>query len=217
VSRHFAMITRWLGSAALLAGLAGCALPAAPLDHHYRLTADAVEARFDSPILPGTLRVKRPRADAFTDGTSLLYRDAGSPTEIHRDPYRYWIDAPSLMIRDGLIHVLREARVAGQVITPELRTHADYTLASRLLELERLRDGAESEAGVEIELSLVRERDDALIFQAVYAETEPVDGREPSRTVEAFDRALERILTRFLTDLADARDARPLEFASWHR
>jgi ABC-type uncharacterized transport system auxiliary subunit len=204
-----------LVSAVLACLVLGCALPPAPLDHHYRLSASAAPFRFESPVMSGALRVKRPRADAFTDGTNLLYRKASSPAEIHRDAYQYWVDAPSLMLQDLMIAALREAGVADPVIAPDLRTPVDHTLASRLHRLEGVRGDGPGRAEVEIEISLIREDDRALIFQGLYAETEPTENDTAAATVEAFGRALDRILARFLNDLRDARDGQGPEVAVW--
>jgi ABC-type uncharacterized transport system auxiliary subunit len=195
--------------------LPACALPPAPIDHHYRLEAGASDVQFDTQILNGTLRIKRPRASAFIDGTSILYRDPDRPAEVMRSPYQYWVDAPTLMLRDELIRVLRGAGVADRVITSDLRAHADYILAGRLLALESLRNDDGSEARFEIELSLIRTEDQALLLQNVYAESERAVSDEPSAEVEALSRALDRALTRFLDDLAALADHEPQEISAW--
>lgn len=193
-----------------------CALPPAPVDHHYQIDASASPVQFETQILGGTLRIKRPRASAFIDSTRIVYRRSDEPAEVVRSAYQHWVDAPTLMLRDELIRVMRDSGAAEQVITSDLRIHADYTLAGRLLAFELVRSDSGNEARVELELSLIRSQGQALLLHAVYAESEGAESDEPSAQVEALSRALGRVLTRFLHDLAETSDNEPQEISAWH-
>jgi ABC-type uncharacterized transport system auxiliary subunit len=199
-----------------LALLVACALPPAPVDHHYQIKASASQVQFERQILGGTLRIKRPRASPFIDGTRIVYRRSDEPAEVIRSAYQHWVDAPTLMLRDELIRVMRDSGAAEQVITSDLRIHADYTLAGRLLAFELVRSDSGSEARVELELSLIRSQGQVLLLHGVYAESEGAESNEPSAQVEALSRALDRVLTRFLHDLAATRDDEPQEISAWH-
>jgi ABC-type uncharacterized transport system auxiliary subunit len=196
---------------------AGCALSPAPVDHYYRLATGPLERRFDTPRLLGTLRVKRPRAEALTDGTNLIYRRVDDPAEVHRDAYQFWTDAPSLQVRDVLIDALHSAQLAERIVPPGLRSPADFTLSSRIVRMERLVELGVERATFDIEFSLVRERDRQLLFHERYRDEETVAGTSAAQAVRAYDRALARILEQLVADL----DAKlPVESAGlrpWRR
>lgn len=201
---------------ALVVGFA-CAGKPAPVDHYYRLAPPNLEYRFETPPLAGTLRVKRPHAEALTDGTHLLYRSRSNPAEVYRDPYQYWSDAPTLLIQDLLLYAFDQARLAKRVIPAGLRSSVDFTLATRLLQLERLIESGSERATVEIEFSLLRETDRSLIFHRRYSDADTIAGTGAGPAVEAYDRVLSRVLTRFLQDLETELDGNAAGTTAWRR
>jgi ABC-type uncharacterized transport system auxiliary subunit len=181
--------------------MSACALSPAPVDRYFRLNGTPIDGGFESARLPGSLRVKRPRTDSLTDGTHLLFRRHDAPGEVFREPYQYWTDAPSLIVRDLLLEALAKAKLAERVLAPNLRTSSDYTLASRLMKFERLIETVGQRVIVEMEFSLVREDDRDLLFQQIYRESVQLGGSGPGSAVNAFDGAVHRILTRLIEDL----------------
>lgn len=181
--------------------LQACALSPAPVDSYYRLSADKVDFRFATPRLAGALKVRRPRADALTDGTHLLYRRAENPTQIYLEPYQLWTDSPTLLLRDLLLSVLRSANLAELVLPPSLGIPAEFNLVTRLARLERLVEAGSQRVRVEIEFSLVRERDRSLLFHETYSDSASIEGSGTPEVVAAYDLALSHILQRFLTEL----------------
>jgi ABC-type uncharacterized transport system auxiliary subunit len=200
---------------ALAIALSGCALAPGPVDHYYRLATGPIDHRFDSPRLRGTLRVKRPRAEALTDGTNLIYRRLDSPAEVHRDAYQFWTDAPSLLLRDVLIDALHSAKLAELIVAPGLHSAVDYTLSSRIVKMERLVEIGAERVTLDLEFAVERERDRELLFHKRYSDEETVLGTSTAQAVRAYDRALARILVKFMVDLDTALPVQTAGLHSW--
>jgi ABC-type uncharacterized transport system auxiliary subunit len=66
--------------------------------------------------------------------------------------------------------------------------------------LERVLGGPAPRVNVELEISVVRERGRRLVLLARYEEEEVVEGDGIEAAVLAFDRALTRVLERFVAD-----------------
>lgn len=206
-----------LGLCVIAIALFGCALSPAPVDHYYRLATGTIDHRFDSPRLLGTLRVQRPRAEALTDGTNLIYRHLDNPAEVHRDPYQFWTDAPSLLVRDVLIDALHSAKLAERIVAPGLRSPVDFTLSSRIVKMERLVEAGVERVTLDIEFAIVRERHRQLLFQRRYEDGEAIAGNGAGQAVRAFDRVLARILEQFMVDLDAALPVETAGLLSWRR
>jgi ABC-type uncharacterized transport system auxiliary subunit len=186
-------------AAALLLAL-GCALGSAPRDALYRLEPPA-PAALAQPALPGQLAVDRLRADAITSERLLLYRAGEDATEVRRHAYHQWVDPPPLMLQVALANALRSADVATNVVTSDEQTRPDYLLSGRILQFERRLDGP-PRAVLELELSLTRRADRALLLQRVYREERAAEGASVPEAVRAFDQALGALLERLVADLA---------------
>ena len=201
----------------LLVGVVGCALSPAPVDHYYRLEVAPPATRFETPRMAGTLRVNRPRAEALTDSSHLVFRRSDNPAEVQRDPYQLWSDAPSLLLRDALIDTLHASGIAQRIVPPGLRSPVDYTLSTRIMKLERIVDGSSERALLELEFSLEREGDRKMLFHRRYQEAEAVPGGGAARAVEAYDRALARVLEKLLVDLDQSLPRDGAGLAQWRR
>ena len=99
---------------------------------------------------------------------------------------------------------LRHVAFLHQVITPEMRLDADFRLAGRVNRFERLVADGSARATIELEFNLVRLGDHELLLLKTYREEEGAAGSEIGNSVEAFSRALHRILERLAADLPEA-------------
>ena len=193
-----------LGGAAI-ALLAGCAAGPAPENHFYRLQADAPETSLEKPVFPGTLEVDLFRSDALAGERLLLVRAEPDSPEIRRLPYHYWVDAPTRMVQIEVATYLRAAGAADRVIMPATRVEPDYVLRGRIVRLERVLGGPTPRARIELEISVVRVRGRALVLLVSYDEEVVAQDASIEATVVAFDRALTRILERFVADALSER------------
>ena len=183
---------------ALAAGiLAGCAAPPpAPEDQFYRL---AVTAEPGDQVLDGVIEVGRFDASGALGNRPLLYVDKGSNalTEYH---YHFWLEAPPVLLQGALVSYLRGAGVASQVVTPEMRARPDYTITGRVMRLETVR-GAPSKGVVQLELSLRREDDGALLVLGEYATEVPAGKSGIQTDVAALEKAVDDAFARFVADI----------------
>ena len=134
----------------------------------------------------------------------MLYRNANDPSQVRRAGYDQWVDPPPAMVQRAVVGFLRSANAAEVVITPEMRLDADFRLAGRVNRFERLVADGSARAMIELEFSLVRLENRELLLLETYREEEGVAGSEIGDSVEAFGRALHRILERMAADLPEA-------------
>ena len=187
--------------AGLVLALAACAQPPLPQDHFYRLQVVGPETPMTAPRLNGTLEVERFIADGLTAGRPIVFSNSGKPQELREYHYHFWVEPPTVMLRDQLVTYLRAAKVATTVVTPEVRVEPDYVLTARIRRLERI-VGTPPRAAVEIELGVRRTRDDRLLFQGTYGvETKAEDGTVGG-AVAAINRALTEIYAKVVADIS---------------
>ena len=192
---------------AALAPLLACALEPAAQDRFYRIEVPAPPAvEGTTPVLAGTLLVRRPRSDALTGGARLVYRDTTGDPHVQRFAYQHWVESPTTMVQRELAAWLRSAGLAEQVVTPDLRTSWDYVLSGRLHRMERVTGSGGARVVVELELALSREADYAVLLLRRYRRERPVADGAPATAVAAYQLALGEIFGEFA---ADARRAGP--------
>ena len=185
--------------------LGGCLSGPAPPDRFYRLELPDAAARLELPRLRGGLLVDSIRGDGMTRGRRMLYRSASDPSRVKREGYEYWVDVPPVMVQRALVAFLRSANVAEVVITPEMRLDADFRLGGRLHRFERLDGQGSSRVTIELEFTLAQAEGREPLLLETYSESEEVAGTEVGDSVEAFSRALHRILERLVLDLPEAQ------------
>ncbi|MCC7166673.1 MAG: membrane integrity-associated transporter subunit PqiC [Rhodospirillales bacterium] len=181
--------------------LAACAQPDIPNDQYYRLSAKAAVS-VASAARSGVIEVDRFAADGVTGERALVYSRSDSPNVLRQYHYHYWVEAPPRLIQEQVLAALREAKLAGSVVTPELRANADYRLKGRIRRFEQVLAGGTATASVEIETALVSLRDGKVVALATYREEDRAADESPAAAVAAFDRALARLFGRLIGDLA---------------
>jgi ABC-type uncharacterized transport system auxiliary subunit len=186
----------WLAGGALLLACAG---GPAPRDHFYRIQTSA-PAPLAAPVFAGTVEVDRFRADALTGGIRIVQRQGDGASELEPYDYHQWADPPTVLLQTCLVDFLRGTRAAPLVVTPELRAHSDFAVQGRIAQLEHQTGGGAPRAVVELELSISRESDRAVLLQRVYREERPAAGPSVAEAVDAASAAVSAIFTRFLAD-----------------
>jgi ABC-type uncharacterized transport system auxiliary subunit len=181
--------------------LVGCAAPPPPVDHQYRLAVESPTPA-ETPSLAGRLEVSRLRAESIAQGRQIAYRSTDRPNEIGLYAYHHWVDPLPLMIQNVLGQALREARVADEVSIPAFRLDRDYVLYGRIVAFEHVVEGATSRGQVEIEFSLVREADEALLLQRTYREEIGAASQGMNDAVHALSIGLSRVIERLTSDIA---------------
>lgn len=183
----------------------GCLSGPAPPDRFYRLEIPDAAARLEVPRLRGRLLVDSIRGDAMTLERLMIYRDASDPSQVRRQGYYYWVDPPPVMVQRAVVEFLRSANAAEAVITPEMRFDANFRLGGRVHRFERLVGQGPPRATIELEFNLVRVGEGEPLLLETYREHEEAVGSGVDDSVEAFSRALQRILERLVLDLPEVQ------------
>ena len=200
---------RWLSSGVaksvvtvvLLVMLAACAAQApVPQDKYYRLQAIPAFQPLSSPVLSGVLEIERFTADGLTAGRPIVYVDAADPNQLREYHYHFWTQAPTIMLRDELVTYLRQAGVATNVVTPEMRLEADYALGGRIRLLEQV-IGSKKGTAMELEISLRNPRDGQLLFFKSYRHDVEQSTVGVAAAVDSLNEALNIIYADILADL----------------
>lgn len=194
-------VAKSLVAAMLLMTLAACAAQApVPQDKFYRLQAIAAFEPLPAPVLPGVLEIERFTADGLTAGRPIVYVDAADPNQLREYHYHFWTQAPTIMLRDELVTYLRQAGVATNIVTPEMRLEADYALGGRIRLLEQV-IGSKTGTAMELEISLRNPRDGKLLFLKSYRHEVEQSSVGVAAAVDSLNEALNIIYADILTDL----------------
>jgi len=195
-------------SGLLTVGLLGVGLlsacgtpPRVPDDSFYRLSPHAAKA--GALALKGSVEVNRFVASGSLGNRPLLFSEPGS-NAVNAYHYHFWIEAPPILLQSALVSYLRSSGVAAQVVTPNMRVAADYTVSGRVLRLETVR-GDRPTATVAFELTLRRERDGKLLVLNEYRVEVPADKKGIEADVAAIERAVDTVFARFVADIAQSK------------
>lgn len=183
----------------LAIALAGCAQAPVPADRFYRLLPPAPRA-LERPALPGTLLVKRFSADGLLGQRAVVYADVAAPGVLYQYRYHFWADAPNSLLQDLTVQALRAARVAREVVTPELGVDARYVLFGRVRRLEHLL-GDSPAVAVSLELGITGADHDVPIVLEDHQITLPLAESGVDAAVQAMSEAVRQILDEFIAGL----------------
>jgi len=179
--------------------VAGCLSGPPPQSVFYTLEPAVTAAKRMKP-LAGTILVNRLTARGLTGGRQIVFRDANHPFQVQRYHYRYWADAPAVLIQDRLVESLRQSGIADYVITPAERAKADWLLSGSLLRFEHHPYARPPAVIVELELGIVRSDCRDPVFLKRYAVREPASNNQIEQAIPAFEHALTRLIDQFLQD-----------------
>ncbi len=179
--------------------LSGCLGGQPSPDYFYRLHVPDPSTRLDPSPLNGTLQVTRPWANALTSERHLVYRKDGNTSQLNHHAYHRWVDSPTLLFQQEMTQYLRKAGLAQQVVTPEMRTKADYALSCRIARLERVLDQS-PRVILELELGITSMKDRRTLLLRTYREEQQTKDLEVAASIKAYNQALANILHRFITD-----------------
>lgn len=179
--------------------LSGCLSGQPSPDYFYRLNLPDPATRLDPSPLNGTLQVTRPWADALTAERHLVYRKDGNASQLNHHAYHRWVDSPTLLLQQEMTQYLRKAGLAPQVVTPKMRTKADYVLSCRIAKLERVLDQS-PRVILELELGITSIKDRRTILLRTYREELQTRNAEVAASIKGYNQALSNILHRFMTD-----------------
>ena len=179
--------------------LSGCLGGQPSPDYFYRLNLPDPATHLDPSPLNGTLQVTRPWTDALTSERHLVYRKDGNTAQLNHHAYHRWVDSPTLLLQQEMTQYLRKAGFAPQVVTPKMRTKADYALSCRIAKLERVLDQS-PRIILELELGITSLKNRRMLLLRTYREEIQTRNLEVAASIKAYNQALSNILHRFITD-----------------
>ncbi len=185
--------------------LPGCFGGQAHPDYFYRLDVPNPKTQLAPSPLQGTLQVTRPWTDALTSERNLVYRENNQTSQLHHHAYHRWVDSPTTLVQQEMARYLRKSHLATLVVTPEVRSKANYVLASRIVKLERVLDQTPNVV-LELEMTVTHARDRKTLLQHTYRQEQSAKDNSVPASIQAYNLALSHILNRFITDAAHISD-----------
>lgn len=186
---------------AIVVLIAGCASQApVPEDKFYRLQAVTSSAPLSAAKFSGTLEVERFSADGLTAGRPIVYANASAPNQLLEYHYHFWTQPPTVMLRDELVTYLRAAKIADNVVTPEMRLEPEYIMTGRIRKLEQI-IASPNATRIELEIAVRRPTTGKLVFLKSYAHEAEQTGGGVTAAVEALNKGLNIIYSDLLADL----------------
>jgi ABC-type uncharacterized transport system auxiliary subunit len=180
--------------------LASCASSPPAKEVFYRFLEPA-SVELSGPVIDGTLRVERLRAEGILSERALLFSREDSPGMVEQYRYHHWAEPPARLVTQGLLEYLQQANVADKVIADDIRTEVDYSIDGEVLRLERVLGNGTSRVNMEVLLRLQEFDSRELVLQKRYRETIAVQEDSLIAVVDALSLARERIYQRFVKDL----------------
>ena len=192
-----------LAGAALCTLLVGCGQQpvAVPKDHFYRLSITPSASVVRAEKLEGVVQVDRFGADGLFQDRAIVYAHSDTPNVLHQYRYHFWTEAPTRMLQNVTVQYLRSAHLADQIVTPEHRTDASFTLSGDIRKLEHI-VGNSSRVLVEIEYGLRRNSDGSLVWLKDYRVSKVIADEHVSGATQAISQAMSEILSELIADIS---------------
>ncbi|MBT3558877.1 MAG: hypothetical protein HN644_13740 [Rhodospirillales bacterium] len=174
------------------------AQPPATQDRYYRISVGQPSAA--GTILSGTLVMEPFVAEGLVAGRAIIHVESEDSTSLQEYNYDFWAEPPGIMIRDELMAYLRDANVAGAIVTPEMRAQADYILSGHVSRLEMVR-GPEPKAYVELDIAVTKDSNGKVVMVKSYGLSVAASDGTVKAGVAAANQGIEAIFEQFLKDL----------------
>jgi len=178
---------------------AACARqPPVPADHFYRLPEPTLEALAE-PLTKGVILVNPFQTDGLHNERAIVYTKDAHAITLSRYHYSYWLDAPPRLVQDYLVEYLRAAKAAHVVVT-DPGVGSQLSISGRIVRLEQQLRGKSSRALIELELRVDGSNTARPLLLKDYHADVPASDDSMEALVLAFQKGLDQIFGRFLTD-----------------
>jgi ABC-type uncharacterized transport system auxiliary subunit len=171
----------WSGGGAAVLALLAMACASAPRTSFYALQPPASVAAAATP-LPAQLGVAEPRATHLLRQDRIVYFTGGNQLNFYSN--HRWSEPPAYMVQGMLIRQVRRAGLFENVVAYRAQKGLDYVLRGRLLAMEEVDDGPEVSVRFGLELELVRQEDNAVVWTGQESCTRGVAPKAKYRTVD---------------------------------
>ena len=182
-------------------GLAGCGAPK-PIKY-YAVQIPAAPA-VPSPTNTIDLVVSRVSGSDLLEASPIVYKTGTH--EVGTYAYHRWTQAPTEMVQEKLIRLLRKSGEYRSVNGSDSRTGGSakgdgLILRGRLYEFSEV-DGDAIQGLVTMEFELYNRRTSQVVWTHFYSQTEAVPAKAVTAVVQAIDQNLERGLNEVVADLS---------------
>ena len=159
--------------------------------HYYALGAPAPPANRGKPdgliLLVGNIATP----EALQDGR-IRYRTGSNEAGIYE--YHRWAERPGSMVRNALMHELRESGRYQRVLESGSAASGDYLLRGKLDEFDEV-DGASVQTRISLHLELLDRKTNQHVWDHTIQREEPVSGRSVVDVVQSLDRNLQHVVS----------------------
>ncbi|VAX00798.1 hypothetical protein MNBD_GAMMA22-907 [hydrothermal vent metagenome] len=171
-----------------------------PDDHYYRLPELSTK-KLSSPLLSGTLRVKKVITHGIYGERTLIYTDKNSNIKLNRYHYHHWEKSPATLIQDNLFQYLKKIGIANKVISNKQNTKEKYILETELLSMHRDMTSNNYIATIVIDIRLYNKTNDAIYINKRYYSNLKSNSDALVDTIKAYSDGLRNIYNEFIADL----------------
>ena len=192
------MTLRSIRTLTLLVGAAlasGCTVfpnPEPPRVMDLAVTVSAPKAN----TIPASLRVDTPYASEPFNGSRILAKP--TPMELRAYEGIRWRDTAPVLVRDTLVHSLRESGLFTNVITDTNPAQADLSLVTELSAFHSETPAAGPQVVIELHLQMIHSRSRTSLCTRTLRIVEPASGTSVDQIVEAFGTAGSILATRVI-------------------
>ena len=192
---------RWVAAAGVVVLLAsGCSVAPQPPDLYYRIYAEGIPQSTSPAHLDGILSVRRFLSDGLVGERSLVYGASDHDNPLLQYHYHHWTESPTRMLQEQLVPYLRQARIAEQVVTPDLEVAPDYELIGKIRRMEQLRGDGPSVV-VDLEFVLRNPANAELMWLQSYALEVACADESLIAAIDAYNQAVSEIFAQVVHDI----------------
>ncbi|GAB4360267.1 MAG: hypothetical protein Kow006_30060 [Gammaproteobacteria bacterium] len=172
---------------------------ALPEEHFYRLPSAVSTPHFSSEK-GTTIVVPRFKTAGLLNDRAIVYSDSRRPNGVASYHYHRWQDPPGVLVRDHLVDFLRQSGRFANAFAPTAGLQGDLRLLGRLLRFEQELRADRIDAVVEVEFTLLRNRQ-PLLGPKRYRFRHESEDRSLGATAEAMGIALSQLYGELITDI----------------
>jgi ABC-type uncharacterized transport system auxiliary subunit len=171
-----------------------------PDDHYYRLP-ELVGEKLASPILTGTLSVKKIITYGIYGERTLIYTEKNNNIKLNRYHYHHWEKSPSTLIQDNLVQYLKSVGIAHHVISYSQNTEPDYLLEAELITMHRDMSSKGSIADISMDIRLYNKSNNSIYINKRYHSKLTAKSNKLVDTIKAYGEGLHNIYDELIADL----------------
>lgn len=183
----------------VLVGLLVAACGSGPRAQHYTINFSPV-ASGSSDMGTSAVGVAVPRASHLLRQDRIVY--FSSDNELNFYQRHRWADSPTRLVQSALIRQLRAANLFDDIVPYRAQKGLDYVLRGHLLSMEEVDAPEEIKARFALELELVRQEDDHVVWTGRHSCERGVATKSVPAVVESLSGCVQESLGELTRSLA---------------